>query len=275
MLSKIHEGHFGISKCRERAKQSVWWLGLSSQLRGVVENCSKCIQERINTKEPFVKEAFPSRPWQKIGIDLFKHTKWYIVMYDYYSRYLELYSLRSLTASEVIEKCKDAFSRFGVPEIVRSDCGTQFASEFKAFVREYDFLYITSSPKYSQSNGAAEAAVKIAKNILKKCNDIHLGLLAYRCTPLENGYFPAELLFSRKVRSSLPSLPSHLGSFVNHREVACREGKRKAREERNYNKRHRTNKLSPLQSNNRVWITDMCSYGRVGKALLDIHISNE
>ena len=30
---------------------------------------------------------------------------------------------------------------------------------------------MTSSPKFLQSNGAAEAAVQIAKNILKKCED--------------------------------------------------------------------------------------------------------
>lgn len=85
------------------------------------------------------------------------------------------------------------------------------ASEFRRFAGEYDFEHITSSPKYSQSNEAAEAAVKIAKNILKNVkmiyilckDDIHLGLLAYRTTPLENGYTPAELLFSRKIRSRI------------------------------------------------------------------------
>lgn len=65
MLSKIHEGHFGINKYRERAKQSVWWLGLSTQLNNVVENCPKCMEERTNIKEPFVKEEFPSDPGRK------------------------------------------------------------------------------------------------------------------------------------------------------------------------------------------------------------------
>lgn len=67
MLSKIHQGHFGINKCRERAKQSVWWLGLNTQLKNLVENCPKCIEERPNIKKSFVKEEFPSRPWKKIG----------------------------------------------------------------------------------------------------------------------------------------------------------------------------------------------------------------
>ena len=39
MLDKLHEGHLGITKCRMRAKQSVWWPGLSVQLEHMVKMC--------------------------------------------------------------------------------------------------------------------------------------------------------------------------------------------------------------------------------------------
>jgi hypothetical protein len=32
MLDQVHEGHMGITKCRLRAQQSLWWLGLSTQI---------------------------------------------------------------------------------------------------------------------------------------------------------------------------------------------------------------------------------------------------
>ncbi|KAJ8881551.1 hypothetical protein PR048_018033 [Dryococelus australis] len=69
---------------------------------------------------------------------------------------------------------------------------------------EYWFLLTTSSPKFSQSNGEAENAVKVAKNILSKSADPNLGLLAYRAIPLESRLSAAKLLFGRALRTTLP-----------------------------------------------------------------------
>jgi len=135
------------------------------------------------------------------------------------SRCFKICALKSITEIEIIEHCKNLFARFGISKVVRSDCGTQFSTEFKKFANKYEFRYVTSSPKFSQSNDAAEAAVKTAKSIIKKCRDIYLGLLAYRTSPLENGFSLAELMFSCKIRSRVPILPQKLDSFREHKRV--------------------------------------------------------
>ena len=41
-LIAIHSGHQRITKCREHAKYSVWWLELSKAVEAMVKNCSIC-----------------------------------------------------------------------------------------------------------------------------------------------------------------------------------------------------------------------------------------
>ena len=44
VLDKIHKGHQGIVKCRECAKTSVWWPGLSREVQDMIENCKVCVK---------------------------------------------------------------------------------------------------------------------------------------------------------------------------------------------------------------------------------------
>ena len=67
--------------------------------------------------------------------------------------------------------------------------------------------HITSRPRYPQSNGLAEATVKMTKAMLRKQveakHDITKGLLIIRNTPLQCGYSPAQLLMGRRLRDNL------------------------------------------------------------------------
>ena len=60
---RIHKAHQDIAKCRERARTSVWWSGLSKQLEEVVRKCPTCIKQHVNTAEPEIPSAPSYRPW--------------------------------------------------------------------------------------------------------------------------------------------------------------------------------------------------------------------
>ena len=107
------------------------------------------------------------------------------------------------------------FTEFGRPFILRSDNGPCYASkEFQDFLAYHGIQHVTSSPHYPQSNGFAEAMVKISKKQMDKSTQErkpwNSGLLEYRCTPLSGTLpLPLEILMNRKPRTSLPQMPGH------------------------------------------------------------------
>ena len=81
---------------------------------------------------------------------------------------------------------------------------------FQNFAQERGFSHVTSSPKYPQSNRKAERTVQMMQNLLTKAENPHEALLAYRATPLEKGFSPAELCMGRRLRTTFPTIPSKL-----------------------------------------------------------------
>lgn len=260
VLNKLHESHQGITKCRRLAQQTVWWPGLSARIEEIIMSCEKCAIHRQDHAEPLISTEFPDRPWQKVGADLMElDGEVYLVLVDYFSRYVELAKLKSSTASEVIYHVEQIFSRHGIPEIVYSDNGPCFAAEaFAIFSDQYGFTHITSSPRFPQSNGQAENAVQKVKMMLGKCTNPNMALLMYRSTPLRNGFSPSELLMGRKLRTKIPVNPVALDPKWPYLEnVKVKERMYRDQQERQYNKRHNARSLHGLDPGDRVWVKDM------------------
>ena len=259
ILQRIHTGHLGITKCREHARQSVWWPGLSTQLSQLIKSCKECCKEQSQRALPLHPSPLPDLPFQKVGTDLFEwKKKTYLLIVDYFSRFIEISLLSRTTAEDVIHHMKSIFARHGVPEIVISDNGPQYASEaFAAFAQHYGFTHRTSSPLYPQGNGEAERAVKTVKELLRKGGDPYLALLAHRSSPLQCGYSPSELLMNRKLRTTLPIPRSSLIPSVPDRELLREKDEHyKIHQKQNFDNHHGVRELPQLQPGDAVWLPD-------------------
>ena len=171
MLHYIHSSHLGIEKCKRRARDILFWPGMTSQIEDVVLQCQICsTHQRSNTKEPMLPHMIPERPWSQVGADLFQfNSQNYLILVDYYSNFIELNLLNTTTSQQVVTHLKSQFARHGIPDRLITGNGPQFSSDtFKQFAKDYCFQHCTASPHYPQSNGMAKKAVQTVKNCLKK-----------------------------------------------------------------------------------------------------------
>ena len=133
-----------------------------------------------------------------------------MVSSDYYSNYIYVSCLRQQSSKSVIGELKTMFSRFGIPDTVISDNGTQFASEeFAMFAKKWNFKHEALSPRYPQSNGKAENAVQTVKRLFKKCKQTgqseYLAILDWNNTATEGmTTSPSQRFMGRRCKTLLP-----------------------------------------------------------------------
>ena len=243
MLLKIHEAHLGIVKCKERARDILFWPGMSKQIKDTVMKCSVCNTfKRNNVKEPLMCHEIPDRAWSKVGLDLFHFDQdEYLLCVDYYSKYPEIARLPQTSSKQVIIALKSMFARHGIPDVIMSDNGPQFASEeFANFAKTWEFKHITSSPGFPQSNGQSERTIQSVKNLLKKARECHgdpyIALLEYRNAPLDGVKLsPAQLLMGRRLKTKLPT-SAHLLKPELHKDVHKQLKKRQEKQKYYYDR---------------------------------------
>ena len=208
MLKQVHESHLGITKCKQRAREALYWPGMSQQIEDLVSDCSTCnAYQNRQPAETLRPTPTPQRPWQVAASDIFEWKgEHYLLTVDYMSKFIEVDKLHDLSSKTTKETLMRQLAEHGLPEILRTDNGPQYSSEeFKRFCAERHITHVTSSPNYPQSNGEAERAVQTVKRLWAKTSDKYMALLDYRSTPMEScGLSPAQLSMGRRPRNKIP-----------------------------------------------------------------------
>lgn len=261
MVQRVHEGHLGIDRCKRRARDVMFWCGMSRDVEVAVRRCRVCAEYAARPpREPMIPHAVPRLPWTKVGSDICEYAqKYYLILVDYFSNYIEVNVLNSISSNAVIGALKEQFARHGIPEELVTDNGPAYSSkEFSAFCREWEFVHTTSSPHYAQSNGLSERAVRTIKNIIKKSTceraDFYLGLLNLRATPRDSIGSPSQLLMGRRLRTKLPVHDNKLQSERDNNSDYTNIIKKKLRSKEYYDLHSRP--LADLQPGDEVFVAD-------------------
>ena len=112
-LEELHRPQLGVEATLRRARETVFWPRLSSELRDYVSQCDTCRSfDPEQQKEPLINHDIVTQVWAKVGVDLFTfENRDYMVTVDYLTNFWEVDHLRDDTsAHSVIRKLKLNFA---------------------------------------------------------------------------------------------------------------------------------------------------------------------
>lgn len=186
-----------------------------------VKSCNLCTMVSTSgPPEPMERTRVPTKAWSEVAIDFLgplPNGYSLLVLVDYFSRFAEVIVMKQTTAELTVKALFETFSRFGIPDVLRSDHGPQFIREaMKRFCKEFGIQQQRTTPYWPQANGEAE---RMNNTILKRLRinqetqgadwrwDLRNFLLKYNSTPHSTtGVAPSVLMFGRILRDKLPSV---------------------------------------------------------------------
>ena len=167
-IENLHAGHQGITAMQSNARVTVYWLGIDADIEDFINRCSSCLITQPNQPHNTMKpHELPDGPWQKMGVDFFKHNgQKYMAGIDYFSKFPYMCPVRNTNAQHTINHLNDILSIESAPAVLMSDNGPPFnSSEFVEFTQKWNFQYIT----IPQSNGQIEHTIQTLQQMLSQC----------------------------------------------------------------------------------------------------------
>ena len=147
ILKDFNDGHSGMSRMKSLMRSFVYWSGMDHDIEFLEKNCRGCA---LAEKAPPIKfESWPKTyvPWKRLHIDFAGplNGSYYFIIVDSFSKWPEIFKCKRPTSTVSVNFLNEIFSRFGVPEMIVFDNGTQFPlSEFAKFCKCYSIEHITT-----------------------------------------------------------------------------------------------------------------------------------
>ena len=240
LIQLAHAGHMGETKTKNYLRTKVWYPGMDSDVDTFIKTCLACTAARPGRQyEPVKSTPLPEGPWKLLATDFkgpIEKNYYVMVVVDAYTRYVETAIVGSTAAEEVIPAFDEILCRHGIPEEVVSDNGPPFNSEdWDRYSKSRGFYAHQVTAETPWANGLAEKHMsmigKVIHTAVAERKDPRIELQSYllstRATPHPaTGKAPAELLFNRQFRTTLPSIiPRPCDSNIRERDAKFkREG---------------------------------------------------
>ncbi|KAL1259036.1 hypothetical protein QQF64_009613 [Cirrhinus molitorella] len=107
-LTQLHQGHPGLQSTKQRARETMFWPTMYSDIEREVSRCTPCnALKQHQMREPLQLHQIPDSPWSITAADIFEWSgKHYLVLVDSYSGWSNGLAERGVrSAKHLLEKC--------------------------------------------------------------------------------------------------------------------------------------------------------------------------
>ena len=92
---------------------------MASDIKQIADMCETRQEIKPqNPPEPLKQHSGGDEPWQKIGLEI--AGKHYLAVVDYYSNFIEIDSLSTMTSTRTVNSLKKHCARYGIPRMIVS-----------------------------------------------------------------------------------------------------------------------------------------------------------
>ena len=184
LISENHDtplgGHFGAERTLELVQRHWTWTGIARDIREYVRSCRECqLQKHMNAAPAgLLHPIVARRPWQLVTLDLVgglppsgkERNTQIVVMVDKFSKYV---CLEPCTAEIDAKQTAEIFQKriiveHGVPQVVISDRGPQFASQvWKYILTIMGSKVALAATHHPQSDGQSERSIQTLVRLVR------------------------------------------------------------------------------------------------------------
>ena len=212
-------GHRGVDATVAMLKEEgVSWRGMVKHVRQFIHQCPIC-QKTNNRSISYNTTAYvtsSSVPHKRLNIDSFSvgtadenGNEFVVVIVDTCTRWVELHPVKDLKAESIAAKLIEHFGRFGPPQEILTDQGTEYNNQLVESLMQWQRVSHLSTPiaHSHEQNSRVERVNKELKNhLIKYCLEISgrgywsrgLPAVQFIINTTRNahtGYSPFDLLF--------------------------------------------------------------------------------
>lgn len=226
-VTMAHHGHGGVDRTlrllRDSLPPSKWWTNMRDDVRKFIKNCPQCqfmqpARLQIHAQvEPFNMSVHG--PMDRWNIDTIgplpkdeDGNQYIIVLVDAFSRFVEMYAAKDVSALSAMKAILQAIGRYGTPSEILTDNGSQYIAELNKQL--YDHMitqHVTIMPYSHQENSIVERQNKeVMRHLRAIVFDRKIKTEWSFCLPLiqrvmnasknsTTGVTPAQLIFGNNI----------------------------------------------------------------------------